>query len=169
MPNNKDKRNYSRTTRALHWLVAMLFTITLAIGISMVRFDITNDLIVLHVTFGVMLLCVSVFRLYRYYTNYNATNRQDGLVSSILISVSHNILLWMTIVIPITGIVFISQSMAQNDLMSDSSNLSLYYFSKAHKFLPYISVLLITMHFIGALKHEIIDKDSSLSKMFGLK
>lgn len=184
---NRDTREkLSTTTIALHWLVGLIMLGLLASGVFMVEAE-YFPLYPLHKAIGVLIMIAVVLRVL-----WRAINRWPEHVSEytptekLLSKVVHYLLLIGTVIMPISGFimstaggygvdVFGLELTARNPDPADPKsviplNESLAGFAKMmHTYAGYAVIAGVVLHILGAYKHHLIDKDSTMRRMLGAR
>lgn len=168
----------SRPTVILHWSVALLFLGTLGLGLYFE--DMANgpekfELLTTHKSFGIIVFLFAVLRL--------AWRIKEGMVHSVsrlpawqtvLATSAHYFLLLATIAMPLSGIimsgagghevaVFGLTIIPQGEKIEWLSNIGHF----IHLQSVNIIIVILTLHILGALKHQFMDKDGTISRMLG--
>ncbi|WP_086931858.1 cytochrome b [Agarilytica rhodophyticola] len=174
----------SKTTLALHWLVAMAMLGLVGLGWYMAEFK-QYQYYHLHKSIGLLVIVLVLARVGwrirkgwpEHVVNYSAS---EVLLSKIV----HWVLLLSTLLMPIWGMLYSGGSghgfgifgleiFPSNHSHEDPSviiPLSEFWSNLghvAHRYNGYIFISAIALHIIGALKHHIIDKDFTLKRMLG--
>jgi cytochrome b561 len=168
----------SKTTVTLHWSVALLFLGALGLGLYVE--DLANspekfELLATHKSIGLALFVIAVMRLlWRF---------KEGAISSIstlpkwqavLAKGAHYLLLLATISMPLSGIImtigggralefFGIQLLAAGEKIEWMSGLGHF----IHVQSVNIIIAVLALHIAGALKHQFLDKDGTISRMLG--
>ena len=168
----------SKGTIALHWLVAIAFLVVLGLGLYMEelpkgpeKFEIMD----IHKSLGFAFLFLSVIRL--------GWRIREGVIPPISESQAwqdkmakgiHHLLLLATILMPVSGLMmsiggghgvdfFGSVIVAGGDKIEWLGGLG----HEIHEILANLAILAVLLHVAGGLKHHIIDKDATLTRMLG--
>ncbi|MBW3696861.1 cytochrome b [Vibrio sp. T187] len=172
--NNK----LSKPTIALHWVTGLLFLGVLVLGLyleGLPRSPEKSELIGLHKSFGFIILFVACIRLF--------WRIKEGAISSIskltrlqeiMAKSVHHLLLVGTLLMPISGLmmsigggraieVFGLVVFAAGEKVEWLSALG----SNIHGIAADVLIVVLVLHVAGAIKHQIIDKDRTLSRMLG--
>lgn len=178
---------FSKTTLALHWLVAIVMIIMLISGIIIEDFlpkklpdgsrNATRGLLMmLHKSTGVILLGFAVWRVvWRFMNGWPTPSSAYKFYEKVIAKVIHWMLLIGTLLMPISGIAM-NQSHGRAvkvfDLFqlptifpeSEAINMAAH---NAHGLGSKLIIAAIILHIIGALKHHFVDKDTTLKRMVG--
>ncbi|PMH44815.1 cytochrome B [Vibrio sp. 10N.286.49.B3] len=171
--------NLSKTTILLHWLTGLTFILALCLGLY---FDYLpkgpekGEIIGLHKSFGSLVFVVALIRLFWRFKEGSITSIATlTRIQSILATSIHHLLLLATLAMPISGIV-----------MSISGGHGLAVFGQVivarggdeiewlgsiahtiHTGAVNAILLILFLHVAGAVKHQFIDKDGTMSRMLG--
>ena len=168
---------YTRTAKALHWLMAILFFGLLALGFYMHDLPLSPDKLKLyswHKWAGVSAFLLVWFRLF-----WRVTHRPPALpdtmprVMQMAAHAGHFVLYALMIAIPLSGWLMSSAKGFQvvyfgvlplPDLVGKSEDLG-DLLKEVHEALNFGLLALVGLHVAGTLKHVIIDKDGTLRRM----
>ncbi|WP_137131019.1 cytochrome b/b6 domain-containing protein [Rhizobium sp. FY34] len=188
MSDTHSVRAYSMGAMILHWLIAALILTQLAVGFLMSRVDSVPDTLRFamfqwHKTFGVAVLTLTIariaWRLFHTPPAHAPMSRAEATAASIVHVLFYALMLivpltgWLLVSASSTGIptfLFLSQSLVWPHIFVPTSiratveTVSDY----AHIILAYGFGLLLVLHVAGALKHSLIDKMPSFSRMLPL-
>jgi cytochrome b561 len=195
---NHDATRYTKTAKALHWLIAIGIFFMFALGWFMadlpkeapkqVAYDILDLGIYtwnlseevsprtfyfnLHKSIGVTIFALILIRvLWRF------THKPPALLSSYkamerkLASGVHHLLYLLMVALPLSGVLMAINSKYGikwfgMDFLGGSDNKPMReLFKETHEIIGIIILLVIILHILGALKHKVIDKDETLSRM----
>ena len=174
-------KKFSAVTVALHWLVALGILGLIAIGIYMVETE-SFHLYHIHKSFGLLVFAVILVRLtWRWRNGLPQPVRTMSKVEHHTAVAAHIVLLILTVVLPITGMIYSGASGNGFGIFSFEIFPSRYAngqaipFSQqwsdlgqaAHGLLGYLLLILIALHAAAALKHHLLDKDGTLLRMLG--
>jgi len=174
--NNK----LSKPTIGLHWITGLLFIGALALGLyveDLPRTPEKFELLGLHKSLGVIVLCVALARLF--------WRLKEGAITSVaVLSKSqelvakgvHHLLLLGTLLMPISGLmmsvgagravkVFGLEIIAAGEKVEWLGALG----GGIHGLAANVLIAVLVLHVAGALKHQLIDKDGTVSRMLGRK
>ncbi|HEY2560130.1 MAG TPA: cytochrome b [Caldimonas sp.] len=167
---------YSGTAIALHWLLAILITLTTAIGWRMMWIEHepgSEQFFELHKSIGLVIAALVAARVLWRLTHRPEPRPEGAAWESRLASASHALLYVLIVALPITGYLGASYSKAGVQWFGiatprwtapdhDTSEL----FFTAHGVLLWTLVPLVALHVAGALKHLLIDKDGTFWRMW---
>jgi cytochrome b561 len=166
---------YSRVAIALHWTIAALIIVNLAIGL--LHESLLPGTIPLHKSIGMLVLALSVVRLL-----WRLTHRPPPLPLTVkgwekgLAHAVHWALYLLMILLPLSGWFFTSASpkryplsffglfplpplpVAQDKAVSDIV-------AERHEQFAWIMIALLVLHVAAALKHRFVDYDRTLDRM----
>lgn len=170
LPRNNEPNRYGRTSRMLHWTIAILFVSLIPMGIftSMIPegTPYRNAYYVVHKTIGVLVFALILVRLV-----WNKISTRPDLDPSLkplerkLAHRVHVTLYVMMVAVPVTGYVMTSYhgfptyffTLQLDPLWAKSDAYIIW--GTFHKYiLPYLLYLVLGAHVLGALKHRFIDK-----------
>lgn len=170
---------FSKPTVLLHWIIAIPFIAMLIIGLildEMEKGPNKFELIGTHKSVGVLIFVLAVVRiLWRMKNKFpkplsEMPNWQKGLAST-----AHWVLIIGTVMMPISGIVMsiggghsvgifgvelITGSGVENNLMDKTGHIM-------HGLGSKLILLFLVLHIVGAIKHQYMDKDGTLSRILG--
>ncbi|ODS11622.1 cytochrome b [Vibrio scophthalmi] len=176
--NTLKPQSLSWQTIGFHWLTAVMFIAIFAVGWYMVdlpRGPEKGELIGLHKSFGAILLVVAFARIaWRLKEGPIAPASivepwQDKLAKAI-----HGLLMLATLLMPLSGIamsvgggrgadVFGWFFIGEGEKIQWLQELG----GAIHGWSVNIIIAIVVLHVAGALKHQLMDKDGTLSRMFG--
>jgi cytochrome b561 len=166
---------YTRVAIALHWTIAGLIIVNLAIGL--LHESLLPDTIPLHKSIGMLVLILSVIRLLWRFTHrpppLPATVRrwEKGLAHAV-----HWLFYALMILIPLSGWVFTSASPKRHPLeffglfalpmfpVTQDKEVS-HVVAERHEQLAWLMIALILIHLGAALKHRFVDRDRTVDRM----
>ncbi|NOH27762.1 cytochrome b [Vibrio mediterranei] len=174
MLNNK----LSKPTMVFHWLTAAFFIATLAIGLylgDMANGPDKNELRNLHKSLGVLVMFAASLRLvWRLKEGMIGSAKQLPAWQEKSAHFVHWFLLLATIMMPLSGITMsigggrsveffgISLISAGEKIEWLQQISSTIHFSSVN-----IVIAILVLHVLAALKHQLVDKDGTLSRMLG--
>lgn len=172
------KNQFSKMTVTLHWLIAIAIIGMLAFGLyieEMPRSPEKGELMGLHKSIGALILVIALYRLV-----YRVINKMPEPVSPVepwqekATLAAHGLLILGTLYMPISGImmsvgggrgleVFGVQAIASGDKIEWMGDIG----HVVHGFGSTLLIIVILLHVAAALKHQIIDKDDTMKRMWG--
>ena len=174
----------SKTSRVLHWLIALGMVALLCVGIIMTENELWN-LYDLHKSVGLLLSVLIIFRvIWRAVNGWPHPTGHYRPVEKFLGKITHWGLIVGSVLIPVFGMmhsgfsghgfgIFGMEIVKENpDPQRVNEVLPIweagYKFGQAgHQYISYLLIFLLVLHIAGALKHHIVDKDKTLLRMFG--
>jgi cytochrome b561 len=166
---------YTRTAKALHWLIALLIFAVFPLGLYMHDLKLSPvklQLYSYHKWVGMTILLLAIVRLL-----WRITHRPPALslprLQQIASSAVHHLLYVLMLAIPLTGWLMSSAKGYQTvlfgilplpDLLAKDKELG-HTLENVHQSLNYILLLLVAVHIAAALKHHFIDRDDVLARM----
>jgi len=174
-------KNFTRPTIGLHWIIAIAMIAMLAFGLyleDLPRGAEKGELIGLHKSVGMLILLFALVRIiWRFLNKFPKpisplVNWQEKLAK-----LTHWVLIIGTVLMPVSGIfmaiggghavgVFgfeiIAGSPDKIEMLSKIGHI-------IHGLGGKLLILFVLLHFIGAIKHQFIDKDGTLSRMLGVE
>lgn len=174
----------SPVTIALHWIVGILMIGLIAVGVYMEENE-ALELYRWHKSFGVLILLFVIARIaWRAKNGWPPHVGEYSKAEKTLAKVVHWLLIIGTLLMPISGMLmsgmaghgiplFALQLMAMNPDPTDPQQMLPINESLAglghtlHGAGGKILIAAILLHVAGAIKHEAIDKDGTLRRMFG--
>ena len=174
----------SKTSRVLHWLIALGMVALLCVGIIMTKNELWN-LYDLHKSIGLLLSVLIIFRvIWRAVNGWPHPAGHYRPVEKFLGKITHWGLIVGSVLIPVFGMmhsgfsghgfgIFGMEIVKENpDPQRVNEVLPIweagYKFGQAgHQYISYLLICLLVLHIAGALKHHIVDKDKTLLRMLG--
>ncbi|WP_261817790.1 cytochrome b [Vibrio gallicus] len=168
----------SKPTILLHWAVAVSFLFTFFVGVYLVdlpRGPEKFELIGLHKSMGVLVLVVALLRIvWRLKEGKLKPASTLSALQQKAASAVHGLLLLATIAMPISGAVmsvaggrgldfFSVNLIAKGDKMEGLQSVA----HSLHVNAPYLIYAILALHLLAVLKHHLIDKDNTLTRMLG--
>jgi len=174
-------QKFTWPTVSLHWIIAIAIIAMLAFGLyleDMPRGPDKGQLIGLHKSVGILILMFALVRvLWRYLNQFpkplsTLTNWQEKLAK-----LTHWVLIIGTVLLPVSGILMsigggfgigvfgfelVARSPDKNETLSQIGHV-------LHGVGGKLLILFVILHIVGAIKHQFIDKDGTLSRMLGIK
>ncbi|MFA0442279.1 cytochrome B [Vibrio sp. 10N.286.49.C2] len=174
------KNKLSIPTIVFHWVTGLLFIGVMALGLyveGLPRAPEKFELLGIHKSLGVIVLVVAILRLF--------WRLKEGSISSVakltniqkvLATGVHHALLLGTLLMPISGVMMSIGSGRAIDLFGlelISAGAKVEWLSglggNIHGIAANVLIAALVLHIVGALKHQIIDKDGTVSRMLGRK
>ncbi len=167
---------YSRTAIVLHWLLALLITLTTAIGWRMMLIEHEPGAEVffdLHRSIGLVIATLVVVRVL-----WRLTHRPEPLPpgpawNSRLASITHGLLYVLMVALPTTG--YLGASFTKSGVKwfglatprwaQPNHDLAEQFFG-IHGILLWTLVVLVALHSLGGLKHLLVDRDHVFHRMW---
>lgn len=171
-------KSLSKQTVIFHWLTGILFIAVFVIGLQfegMPRGPEKGELMGLHKSLGLIVLVVALSRF--------VWRLKEGAIESVAVLTRaqeiaakgvHHFLLLVTLAMPISGAVMSVAAGRALELFGIeliAAGEKTEWLQSAASFVHVNSVNLImvilALHVLGALKHQFVDKDGTLSRMLG--
>jgi cytochrome b561/polyisoprenoid-binding protein YceI len=181
MKLNNSEESYGLIHQALHWATALLILSLLPMGVYMHELPMQNTaqindkvwLYSLHKTLGISALTVAVLRIIWAKSQPHPRPLHGGM-EGFAASTVHNLLYVAIIAMPVMGWLHhaaaegfapiwwpLSQDLPFIPKSVELSN----FFKTAHFITGIVLVVSLFLHIAGAVKHVVIDKDDTLSRM----
>lgn len=179
--NLMNKPSLSLTTRAMHWLVAIIMIGLIGVGFYMANWEVWA-LYPIHKALGVLALFAVLPRaIYRIKQGFLTPNEGASETINTAIYYAHWGLLLGTVLMPVSGMLYSGFSghgidvfgvtLVPSNYVDNAAvpfNEAIYVIAKAaHSVIAYTLTGLIGLHILGAFKHHVINKDSTLLRMLG--
>ncbi|GAL15525.1 cytochrome B561 [Vibrio astriarenae] len=173
-----NSRSLSLPTIFLHWIIAIAFIGVFALGLYMVDLPRSPDkfqLYDIHKSIGFLILLVAIIRIiWRVKEGAIPPASPMPAWQEKLGKAVHGMLMLATLAMPLSGIlmsmgggraieVFGVQVIAAGEKMPMLQETA----STIHGMAVYVLVALFVLHGVGALKHQLIDKDGTITRMLG--
>lgn len=170
--------NLSKATILFHWLTGLAFIAVLVLGLYMEDLPKGPDkweIMGIHKSLGAIVFVLAVIRLaWRFKEGSISSISKLSRIQSILATSIHHLLLLATIVMPLSGIlmsigggrgvdVFGLSVVAAGEKIEWLSAISHTIHVNAVAFI----MLALLLHIAGAVKHQFVDKDGTISRMLG--
>jgi len=170
--------NLSKPTILFHWLTALLFILVLCLGLYLdylPKGPDKGEIIGLHKSFGVMVFVAAVIRLiWRFKEGSISSVAVLTRMQSILATSVHHLLLLATILMPLSGVVMSATSghgVAMFGLSLAPKGVEIEWLTSiahtVHVNAVNVVIVLLLLHIAAAVKHQLIDKDGTISRMLG--
>jgi cytochrome b561/polyisoprenoid-binding protein YceI len=175
---------YTTRTKVFHWLTALLIIAIIPLGIVANKLPTDTDaevaiktlLFSLHKTLGVTVFIVTLARIAYAVTQAKPAGlHPDRKIESLLAEIVHWLLYLSLVIVPLSGWIHHSASaiaapiwipfagslpfVPQDPTVSD-------FFGGLHWLWSKVMVSAIFLHFAGAMKHQFIDKDTTMRRMW---
>lgn len=176
---NTEQR-YGWLSISLHWLTALAVFILFGVGLWMTDMDYSDPWYRtaphLHKSFGVLLVGLVIMRLaWRWYSPPPAPLAQHRPWEKRLAKSVHGLLyLIMLLMFPAGYLITTAKGQGLEvfnwfeipSLINGIDNLE-DLAAQVHEILAYTLIALVILHALGAVKHHLVDKDSTLKRIFG--
>jgi cytochrome b561 len=176
---NKNYEKIPAITVGLHWIIAIAMIAMLAFGIyveDLPRSPEKGDLIAIHKSVGFIILVLALIRIaWRVISKYPEALGQTSKWQEIIAKLTLLVLILGTVMLPVSGIAMsiggghglavfgielIARSGEKMETLSRIGHI-------LHGLGGNLVIAFIVLHIAGAIKHEHIDKDGTLSRMLG--
>lgn len=184
MPNPQKAKPLSRSTIALHWLLALAMIAMSGVGLYMANFE-AWALYPIHKSIGILILLPALLRaVWRLKEGWPAPLGRSSALQQRAAQAVHWLLLLSTLAMPLSGMmysgasghgfgIFGLQLLAEQPdpgrpgevlpLHAGLSDLA----QNLHSLFGYLLIAALLLHVAGALKHQLLDRDGTLSRMLG--
>jgi len=175
---------YSTKTKIFHWVTALLILTIIPLGIIASDAPMETDtqiatktlLLSIHKTLGVAVFLVALARIaYALTQTKPAPLHPERRVETLLAEVVHWLLYISLVLVPLTGWIHHSTAAASAPIWIPFANHLTFipvnptvsdFFGGLHWLWSKVMIVSILLHFAGAMKHHVIDKDSTLRRMW---
>ena len=176
-----NKPSLTLTTRLLHWSVAFTMLGLISVGYYMVNWEVWS-LYPIHKALGVIALLLVLPRaIYRIKKGFLPADENASEALNKAIHFAHWGLLLGTLLMPISGMLYsgfggygidvFGLTLVPNNYTENGAvpfNETIFVVAKAaHSYIAYALTALIALHMLGAIKHHVLDKDTTLLRMLG--
>lgn len=183
-PNAVPAKALSRRTIALHWLLALAMIAMSGAGLYMANFEVWA-LYPIHKSIGILILLPALLRaVWRLREGWPAALGHSSALQQRAAQAVHWMLLLSTLAMPLSGMMYSGASghgfgifglqllPEQPDpgrpgevlpLHAGLSDLA----QNLHSLFGYLLIAALLLHVAGALKHQLLDRDGTLSRMLG--
>lgn len=175
---------YDKVAIFLHWAIALLIIVMLTVGLTMEDYPIKYKFLAynLHKSTGIMVLVLSLFRLYWRFT-HKAPPLPDGMsgFEKFAAQATHWFFYFLIIAMPLSGWIMVSADakfptvfftlfeVPQFPLPTAYDTHATHeQFEALHYYLALGTIGLIALHVAAALKHHFINHDAVLRRMLPL-
>jgi cytochrome b561 len=177
---------FSWLTIGLHWLVAITILGLIGLGLYMTNLEV-YEYYDTHKSIGIILSGIIVIRvIWRIKQGWPVPVSNYAKHEVLIAKTVHWVLIISTVLMPITGMMYSGASghgfgIFGFEILRENSNpmklgevmpLSEFWsnFGQiAHELIGYLLIFTIVLHVVGAFKHHLIDKDTTLLRMLGKK
>lgn len=167
---------FGTVTRFFHWLIVILMAAMLTIGFTMTRIEpsmLQANLFFVHKSLGMCVAMIAVLWIIWRLINVRPGLGQLSKWQRIAAHSAHGFLFLALLLLPITGVIMSSAygrppsffglwhlrlPIPKDQTLAD-------FFDRFHILLVWITVVLLTLHILAALKHHFLDKDGILKRM----
>ena len=169
--------HYGVVAKSFHWVIALLVIGLLGVGLYMESLDPSPLMFKLsfwHKSFGITVLALVAARLvWRFMNTHPHSLPTHAGWEKTLAKITHGLLYLALFAMPLSGWIMSSaKGFSVNvfgwftlpDLVGESEQIGSIARS-IHGYAGYALIVLIGLHFAGAMKHHVIDKDSTLRRM----
>lgn len=170
---------FSSITVGFHWIIAIAIIGMLTLGIYMEDLPDSpdkGDLYDIHISIGVIVLVVASLRI-----TWRIINKFPIPLSTMpkwqerIAKLAHWVLIIGSVMMPISGLMMNlgggrSLSVFGYELIAESGVENEFLAGFGHTFHEYggkLLILFVVLHALGAIKHQFIDKDGTISRMIG--
>ena len=173
------KETYGAVAKFFHWATAFIILGLIIVGLYMVRLSYSPymlEVYALHKSFGLLVLWLVGLRLiWRSLNVKPAPHQNHTLWEKVSAKIAHIFLYLAMIGMPLSGWLLSSAGqypipffgLQMPDLI-DANPAIAKSMAITHKYLAYLLIIVIGLHAAGALKHHVIDKDSTLKRMMAV-
>lgn len=185
MENSNSPARFTGTAIALHWIMAVLFIFMIGLGLYMADLPNTDPnrfaLFQLHKSIGITILALVIIRMLwralhtvptlpahmngfeRFMSHVTAYGLYAALILmpltgwAIVETSKYNLPTVIFNFLTLPRLTFISESPSKEIIHEASENI--------HSLIAWIAIGLISLHFLGAMKHQFINRDDVLKRM----
>lgn len=169
-----DTVRYNAVARILHWLIAILLIVNLALGLLHDPLEKTVNLIPLHKSLGLSVLILSVVRIGWRFT-WTAAPYVPPMppLQTIVAKLTHLGLYFLMLALPLSGWIFSSAGKYPIALfgipwpkLPVTKDMAITGIShEGHELMGWIAIALIVLHIAAAVYHHHVVKDDVLKRM----
>ena len=167
---------YSRFSRLLHWIMALLMIgmLTLGLLLDTIPKDLKFPAIMLHKSIGITLLALALIRLFwRFLSAQPAPSAFLTKAQETAASFAHYVLYVLMIAMPLSGWALSSSAgypvgvfgLFNLPALSEKNHALHEAMEETHEIYGYLLIALITIHAVAALIHHFVKKDDILKRM----
>lgn len=186
MTSHRDVKGYNAGAMILHWAIAAAIAFQLVVGFAMTSLDVIPDglrfaVFQWHKTIGLLVLTLTLARIAWRLFNPPPRHAPMPAIESAAASIVHTVFYGLMLLVPLAGWAVVSASptaiptllMMSERLPWPNLPLPASWHGKAgedvaetlHAWLAYSTAALLVLHVAGALKHSILDRVPSFSRM----
>lgn len=179
MPASNTASSYGTVTKVFHWVTALLILTVIPLGLIAedLPFDapLKVQLFSIHKTLGVIIFFVALGRILWALTQTKPGDlHPDRRVETLVAHIVHWLLYISLVAVPLTGWLHhaatagfapILLPIGQDLPFVPKSESIAAVFAGLHWLWSKVMIVSILLHFVGALKHHLIDKDATLRRM----
>lgn len=168
---------YGGVAKIFHWVIALLAIGMLCVGLYMTGLDRGPQKLQiygLHKSFGIAILAlVSMRLLWRVMNAHPLPLANHQKWEKVLAKIIHGLLYVSLFLMPLSGWIMSSAKgfsvsvfglFTLPDLVKPNEDLA-GFAVETHEIIAYAMIVMIGLHFAGAIKHHVIDRDSTLRRM----
>ena len=174
--NLEPNDQYNTGSKFFHWSMAWIIVGLLAAGFFMVQMDFSSEklqIYTLHKSFGILILALLAGRLlWKFASNTPPHHKNHAPWERALAKITHVLFYFIFFAMPLSGWLmsnaggypasFFAWEMPRitekNDILFERAK-------DAHEILSYLLLAIVGLHIAGALKHHVLDGDSTLKRM----
>lgn len=178
MPYRNTQIEYGTVAKAFHWVIALLIIVMLCVGLYMTNVKMPMgqkfQIFGLHKSTGMLILMLASLRLlWRLINTHPIPLPSHQAWEKALAKLVHGLLYGAMFLMPLTGWIGSSAKnftvsffglfplpnlVGRNDALAKTM-------WQIHEYAAYALIGLIALHFAGAMKHHLIDRDGTLWRM----
>ena len=169
--------SYGIVHKAFHWLMGLVIIGLIIAGLIMVRMDaapLKFEIYGIHKATGIIILALFALRLlWKWFNPKPAPLDSHEAWEKLLARTIHIALYVLMAAMPLSGWLMSSAAgfpvdlyglLTLPDLLDKNEDLATL-FNQTHEIMGYALIAVIALHVAGAVKHHVIDKDSTLRRM----
>lgn len=174
-------QKFTWPTVGLHWIIAVAMIGMLAFGLyleEMPRGPEKGELMGLHKSIGITIFVFAIARIFwRFLNKFPKPISALSNWQQTLAKVAHWVLIMGTVLMPISGLIMSvggghSVGLFGLEIIAGTGE-KIEALSKighvVHGLGSKLLILFVVLHFIGAMKHQLFDKDGTITRMLGVK
>ncbi len=179
MKIKNDDKDFGLIARGFHWTSALIVLALLSLGFYMAGLEYSPfklQLYFWHKSFGILVLMLVVLRFgWRIYSEAPEPLNSHEKWEKVLSNIVHVLLYLGLILMPLSGWLMSSAGdfpasffglFDMPDVVSKDEALFTF-LRKVHTLAAYALIVAVGLHALGAIKHHLIDKDETLTRMGG--